>query len=120
MSTSRNINNELIDLRQEVMACFQNILPDKQFQAQMILALIGLHLVVKQIQSSRDLEVRRKLLRNFERYKKAIAKNLDLLKQNIKRINKAGVSSGDAQETRVCSKFDAQKPSQNSAGRGSF
>ena len=120
MPKSRNFNNELIDLRQEVMVCFQNVLPDKQFQAQMILALIGLHLIDKRILSSRDLEVRRRLICEFERHKEIITKNLAVLKQGMKPNEKTDIPTAGSQATSVCNKLTRRNKHKNMQTSGLF
>jgi len=118
MSKPHNIKKELISVREEVMVCFQNVLCDKQFQAQMLLGLVGFHLIAKRIQSSRDLETRRNLLGEFKRYKKAIAKNLALLKQSMQRNQKTDRLPFGAQTKSAQSNFSAHKQVQKCAGRG--
>jgi len=81
MTRTRNINKEIQDLREEVMSSFRTSLVDKQFGAEMILALVWLHLVVKRIDRSPDLNERRNLLKDFSRGKKAVKKGVRLLNQ---------------------------------------
>jgi len=81
MARILNINKEIQDLREEVMSSFKTNLVDKQFSAEMILALVWLHLVVKRIERSQELNERKNLLKDFSRGKKAVKKVVQLLNQ---------------------------------------
>ena len=84
----------------------------------MLLGLVGFHLIAKRIQNSRDLEARRNLLCDFNRYKKAIAKNLARLNKSMQRNQKTDRPPFGAQTKSAQTNFCAHKEMQKCAGRG--
>ena len=72
MTSAINVQNEVAKLREEVMHSFRIYLPSKEFSTRMALALIWMHMLVKRIETSRDLSERRKLLQDFSRSKNLI------------------------------------------------
>ena len=86
MAKLLNIQKEVQELREEVMQCFRITLPDKQFGARMLLALVWLHMIVKRIERSRDLNEKRELIKEFSRSKKVIKKGARLLLKSKYRV----------------------------------
>jgi hypothetical protein len=72
MTSAINVQYEVAKLREEVMHSFRTYLPSKEFSTRMILALIWMHMLVKRIETSRDLSERRKLFNDFVRSKNLI------------------------------------------------
>ena len=92
MTSSIKVQNEVSKLREEVMHSFRTYLPSKEFSTRMVLALIWLHLLVKRIEVSCDLNERRKLLQELTRSKSLIEHWTKTLKQTGYRRVKAGDS----------------------------
>ncbi len=63
MTSAIKVQNEVAKLREEVMHSFRTYLPSKEFSTRMALALIWMHMLVKRIETSRDLSERRKPFR---------------------------------------------------------
>ena len=82
MEKTRNIHNELKNLREEVMTCFSKTRPAKEFGAAMILAMVRLHMIETEIRRTRDLNERRRLIHEFTSGRNTIEKGLRLLRPN--------------------------------------
>jgi hypothetical protein len=78
MEKPRDIRNELITLREEVMRCFQEVPPEKKFAADMGLAIVRLHMIEADIHRTRNLDERRRLIHEFTRRRDIIQKRLRL------------------------------------------
>jgi len=89
MAKILNVKKEVQNLRKEVMQSFRTYLPSKEFSARMILALVWMHMLVKRIETSRDLSERRKLLQEFARSKRVIVRKTRDLRQTGHRRAKA-------------------------------
>ena len=76
MAKILNIKKEVQSLRKEVMQSFRTYLPAKEFSTRIILALVWMHMLVRRIEASRDLNERRKLLQDFDRSKRSIVHSL--------------------------------------------
>jgi hypothetical protein len=82
MATTKNVHKETYELCEEVMRWFRMTLPSKQFQAEMMLGLVSLHMQVRKIVQTGDLAERRSLLSIFSKNKMIIENALALLKQS--------------------------------------
>ena len=69
---SRVLKNELKDLRQNLMNCFQEDLPSKQVKTLLILSTIWLHVLVDREEEIEDPEERRQMEDEFDQGKRAI------------------------------------------------
>ena len=69
---SRVLKNELQDLRQNLMNCFQKTLPSKQFRALLFLSTIELHVLADREEVIQDPKERRRLQDEFDQGKRAI------------------------------------------------
>ena len=79
MAKILNVKKEVQKLRKEVMQSFRTYLPSKEFSTRIGLALVWMHLLVRRIEASCDLNERRKLLQDFARSKTLIKHwNIDL------------------------------------------
>ena len=85
MPESRDLEKELRFLREEVMHCFSQTLPAKEFAAAMVLALTWLHVILKRRERTRDLNERRCLNDEFDHGKRAVEKGLRALKRSSRR-----------------------------------
>ena len=79
----RNFKQEFKDMRSKVTLTMQSTNPAKEFGATMILALINLGLIETRMRNTRNLNERRRLINEFDRVKKAIAKAHGALVQAI-------------------------------------
>ncbi len=73
---------DLTKLRQDLMACFRETNPSRQFHCALFLGLVRLHLVVKEVERTRDLKERRTLIHEFTQGQKTIQKAIGLLQQS--------------------------------------
>ena len=76
---SRDLSQELVAIRQSVAACLARTRPSAQFRAEMILAVIRMHLIAGELEKSRDLQKLRALRLEFDRGKAALEKGVELL-----------------------------------------
>ena len=81
MDVSRDLEKELSRVRQELMACFRETLPSKQFSAEIFLATVSLHLIAAEVQQTQNIEKRRRLLNETDQQKSTIQKGIQLLRQ---------------------------------------
>lgn len=84
----QNLQEELNRVRQDLMASFREAMPTKQFTATIFLAVVSLHLIVAQVQKTRNLEERRRLLDEFTKRKSIIEKGIQLLRQTKPKTTK--------------------------------
>lgn len=78
MEKPRDIRNELITLREEVMTCFQKARPANDFADLMILAIVRLHVIEAEIHRTRNLDERRRLIHEFTTGRDIIKRRLRL------------------------------------------
>ncbi len=83
MKKALNVQKETEKLREEVMHLFRLTLPGREFSTRMLLALIRLHMITKQIETSQELEERRDHLKEFLRVKRVIEYWVKALKQTM-------------------------------------
>ena len=81
MAALINLKKEVETLREEVMQALRKNLISKQFNAQILLALVHLHVMAKKVAESQELNERRKLLQKFSRCKKVIEKWVAVLNE---------------------------------------
>ena len=85
MEKTRDFQKELITLREEVMSCFRQTMPAKEFGATMMLAIVKLHMIEAGIHRTLDLNERRRLIHEFTKGRSAVEKGLRLLRQGGRR-----------------------------------
>ena len=69
---ARVLKNELQDLRQNLMNCFQKTLPSEQFSALLFLSIIELHVLADREEAIQDPKERRRMESEFDQGKRAI------------------------------------------------
>ena len=69
---SRVLKNELQILRENLMNCFRETLPSKQFCALLFLSTIELHVLVDKEEAIQDPKERRRIQDEFDQGKRAI------------------------------------------------
>jgi hypothetical protein len=77
-----NISGDLIQVRNEVAASMQETMPAKEFAAELVMAVVGLHQIEARIRTTRNLEERRKLIDEFNSRRKTIEKAIGLLRKS--------------------------------------
>ena len=77
-----NIQADLIAVRNEVAASIREAMPAKEFAAELVMALIGLHQIEARIRTTRNREERRGLIDEFNKKRKAIEKAIGLLRKS--------------------------------------
>ena len=82
---SRVLKNELQILRENLMSCFKETLPSKQFNAMLSLSIIWLHVLADREAKSKDPEERRCIEDEFDEGKRAIEKGIRLLYEQTNR-----------------------------------
>ena len=85
---SRVLKNKLQILRENLMTCFREALPSKQFNAMLSLSIIWLHVLVDREAKSKDPEERRCITNEFDEGKEAIEKGIRLLYEQTNRGRK--------------------------------
>ena len=81
---SRVLKNKLETLRENLMSCFKETLPSKQFNATFSLSIIWLHVLVDREAKTEDQEERRCITNEFDEGKGAIEKGIRLLYEQTK------------------------------------
>ena len=76
-----NPRKELLELREEIMAALTTVNPTRNFRADMILAMVGLHQTEAQLRKSQDLQERRRLIHEFDTRKGTITQALQPLRK---------------------------------------
>ena len=76
-----NPQREIKRVRQDLMTSFRETLPAKQFSETILLAVVALHLIAAEVQETRSLEERRRLLDEFSKRKSVIEKGIRLLRE---------------------------------------
>jgi hypothetical protein len=80
---NRNFSKELENTRNRLSAVMQAANPTKEFGANLILAMVGLHLLAKKINRTLDLEERRCLTHEFNQGRSAMEKCIRALQENV-------------------------------------
>ena len=76
---SRVLKNELQDLRRNVMSCFKETLPSKQFRALLFLSTIRLGVLADKEAKTQDPKERRCIEDEFEEGKGAVERGIEML-----------------------------------------
>ena len=79
---NRNFRKELENTRNRLSAAMQAANPAKEFGADLILAMVGLHLLAKKINRTFDLEERRCLTHEFNQGRKGMENCIRKLQRN--------------------------------------
>ena len=87
-----NPSQQVEQLFNKLMHCFQNTLPSKQFSAEMMLGLIQLNLWAREMERTTDLSRRRELRGEFEHGCKVIQQGMDLLWEKVWRPLDHGIA----------------------------
>ena len=78
---SLNPKAEVWRLRQELTETMAMTLPEREFGAAMVMAMVGLHMTEAQIRKTQDLQERRRLLDEFIRERDIIEKAITRLRE---------------------------------------
>jgi hypothetical protein len=81
---SRVLKNKLETLRENLMSCFKETLPSKQFNATLSLSIIWLHVLVDREAKTEDQGERRRLEDEFNEGRRTIEKGIRLLHEQTK------------------------------------
>ncbi len=76
---SRVLKNELQILRENLMTCFKETLPSKQFNATLSLSIIWLHVLADREEKTEDQEERRCIADEFDEGKRSIERGIETL-----------------------------------------
>lgn len=77
-----NISADLIEVRNEVAVSMQETMPAKEFGAELVMAVVGLHQIEARIRRTQNLEERRRLISEFNSRRKTIEKAIGLLRKS--------------------------------------
>lgn len=83
---SRDLENEVKELRRDMEVGFQMARPTEQFRATMILATVQLRVIAELFKNSQDPKERRRLISEFERQKESIEKGIQMLDRQTRRF----------------------------------
>jgi hypothetical protein len=78
---SRDLVNEIKELREELQVALQKGKPCVEYSANMTLAMLKLHVLVEQVNNSQDKNERRRLIREYQEKKKTVEKGIQFLFQ---------------------------------------
>jgi hypothetical protein len=81
---SRDLDNEVKELRRDLGFGFQRTSPTGIFCTHMILATVQLSLIAHSYKKSQNLTERRKLIREYDRQKESIRKGIQMLFQSAR------------------------------------
>ena len=90
---SRVLKNELQDLRRNVMSCFKETLPSKQFRALLFLSTIRLGVLADKEAKTQDPKERRCIEDEFEEGKRAVEKGIEKLYSQTRRSSEEALPS---------------------------
>jgi len=82
---SRVLKNKLQILRENLMSCFKETLPSKQFNATLSLSIIWLHVLVDREAKTEDQEERRCITNEFDEGKRSIERGIETLYEQSNR-----------------------------------
>ena len=77
-----NIKQELMGVRQALMAALGQTTPAKEFGATLLMAVVGLHVTEARIRKTQNFEERRRLINEFNRQRNAIEKGIQVLRKS--------------------------------------
>ena len=75
---SRVLKNKLQILRENLMSCFKETLPSKQFNATLSLSIIWLHVLVDREAKTEDQEERRCITNEFDQCKRSLTRGIEM------------------------------------------
>ena len=76
---SRVLKNKIQILRENLMTCFREALPSRQFNAMLSLSAIWLHVLVDREAKSKDPEERRCITNEFDQCKRSLTRGIEVL-----------------------------------------
>jgi hypothetical protein len=82
---SRVLKNKLQILRENLMSCFKETLPSKQFNATLSLSIIWLHVLADREEETQDPEERRCIADEFDEGKRSIERGIQTLYEQTNR-----------------------------------
>jgi hypothetical protein len=83
-----NLKQELIGVRQDLMAALGQTTPAKEFGATLLMAMVGLHVTEARIRKTQNFEERRRLINEFNRQMNAIEKGIQALRKSSRESSK--------------------------------
>ena len=88
MEKTWDTQKELKNLRKEVMLCFKETPPSKNFGPMVMMAIVGLQMIEAGIHNTLDIEERRRLINEFRRGRKGIERGIKALRQSCSGCSK--------------------------------
>ena len=89
----RVLKNELQILRENLMTCFRETLPSKQFNATLSLSIIWLHVLADREAKIEDQEERRCITNEFDEGKRGVEKGIETLYGQARRSSEEALPS---------------------------
>ena len=83
-----NLKQELMRVRQDLMAALGQTTPAKEFGATLRMAVVGLHVTEARIRKTQNLEERRRLINEFNRQMNAIEKGIQAFRKSSRESSK--------------------------------
>ena len=77
----QRLQKELMEVREDLMLCFRETMPSKEFSTAMILGTVHLHLIVDRAIRTNNPEERRRLINEFHEGRDTIEKGIKILRQ---------------------------------------
>ena len=77
-----NLKQELMGVRQDLMAALGQTTPAKEFGATLLMAMVGLHVTEARVRKTQNFEERRRLINEFNRQRNAIEKGIQALRKS--------------------------------------
>ena len=82
------LKQELMRVRQDMMAALGQTTPAKEFGATLRMAVVGLHVTEARIRKTQNLEERRRLINEFNRQRNAIERGIQALRKSSRESSK--------------------------------
>ena len=82
------LKQELMRVRQDLMASMAQTTPAKEFGATLLMAVVGLHVTEASIRKTQNFEERRGLINEFNRQRNAIEKGIQALRKSSRESSK--------------------------------
>jgi hypothetical protein len=83
-----NLKQELMRVRQDLMAAMGQTTTAKEFGATLLMAMVGLHVTEARIRKTQNFEERRRLINEFNRQRNAIEKGIQALRKSSRESSK--------------------------------
>ena len=83
-----NLKQELMGVRQALMAALGQTTPAKEFGATLMMAVVGLHVTEARIRKAQNFEERRRVINEFNRQRNAIEKGIQALRKSSRESSK--------------------------------